>query len=56
MPTKKWYQSKVIWLGIITTTIGVLTFVHDNQGIDLTLMAAGILQVILRTVTTSKIV
>lgn len=57
MKTKKWYQSKVIWTGIITTLIGIFTFI-DTQfpGLSITLTAVGILNIILRTLTTTTIV
>ena len=51
---KKWYQSKIVWLGIIQTLIGALGLVSDLLGKgtissqDITLLSIGILNVILR--------
>jgi hypothetical protein len=51
---KKWYQSKMVWLGIITTLIGALGLVSDLLGKptvspqDITLLLSGILGIVLR--------
>jgi len=57
---KKWYQSKTVWLGIITTLIGALGLVSDFLGKptsspqDITLLLSGILGVVLRVWFTSQ--
>jgi hypothetical protein len=52
--TKKWWESKTVWLGIITTIIGILTFIEtQGEGLSLTMTAVGILNIILRTFTTA---
>lgn len=51
---KKWYKSKTVWLGVITTLIGVLGLVSDLLGKatitpqDVVLLFSGVLGVILR--------
>ena len=52
---KKWYQSKIVWLGVLQTIIGALVVVQDyvNNGggigpQELVLIATGILTVVLR--------
>lgn len=56
---KAWYESKLVWLGIITTVIGALQLVADflAQGVftpeALVLLASGILGVVLRVWFTS---
>ena len=52
--TKKWYQSKLVWLGVITTLLGVLPLVQQLvsqasiQPADFVALFSGILTVILR--------
>lgn len=51
---KPWYLSKLTWLGVITTLIGVLELIAQwlqagaFQAQDFVLLAVGILTVILR--------
>lgn len=52
---KPWYQSKIVWLGVIQTLLGALDVVKDalSKGSDLTpldfsLIASGVLTVIMR--------
>jgi len=51
---KQFYLSKVVWLGVITTSIGALTLVADYlaQGdfspASIVLLSVGVLNVILR--------
>lgn len=51
---KPWYQSKLVWLGVITTLIGVLEVVGiwleaaQFQPQDFVVLAVGVLTVILR--------
>ena len=35
METKKWYQSKAIWMGIITAVIGAVETICRLFGVDL---------------------
>ena len=57
---KKWYQSKTVWLGILTTLIGILGLVSDFLGKptntlqDITLLLSGVLGVVLRVWFTSQ--
>ena len=57
---KKWYESKTIWLGILTAFIGVLGLVSDLLGEptraqqDITLLLSGILGIVLRVRFTSQ--
>ncbi len=53
--TKMWYQSKIVWLNVITTVIAVLTLLGAGtlsfmtpQTVELTLLAVAILNIILR--------
>lgn len=35
METKKWYQSKTIWMGIVTAVIGAVETICRLFGVDL---------------------
>jgi hypothetical protein len=54
MATKPWYQSKIIWLGVLMTLLGVVPLVNSllQKGVpaptDFVELAGGILTVILR--------
>jgi hypothetical protein len=55
MESKQWYLSKLVWLGVIQTLLGVLAVVSDflqsGRAFDaagVVLIATGILTVILR--------
>ena len=54
MESKKWYQSKLIWLGIIQTLIGILGLVADFlnasnfTSADFVVLVSGALTVVLR--------
>lgn len=53
---KKWFESKTIWLGIITAIIGIFSLLESTYpqiGIFVTL--TGITNIILRTVTATTI-
>jgi len=51
---KKWYESKLVWLGILQTVIGVLGLVSDFLGVSnftpqaITILVMGALTVVLR--------
>jgi hypothetical protein len=49
MPTKKWYQSKTVWLGIIAVAVAALEVI-DSGGTYLAavLAAFGVASVVLR--------
>jgi hypothetical protein len=57
---KAWYQSKIVWLGILQTLVGALGVVAeflragDYSPVALTLLASGILMVIMRIWFTSE--
>lgn len=53
--TKKWYQSRTIWVGVITALIGALSFIETHQGASITTIASGILMIVLRTLTTEPV-
>jgi hypothetical protein len=52
--TKKWYQSKGVWLGILTTLSAVLLSLADLvakgtlTAADIILFASGVVQIIIR--------
>lgn len=52
--TKHWWQSKLVWLGILETVIGIATFLSDwlresdYSPASVALLVAGIATVILR--------
>ncbi len=55
MDTKLWYQSKLVWLGVIQTLVGALTVISDFlqsgkqlDSLGIVLIVTGILTVILR--------
>lgn len=54
--TKAWYESKTVWLGIITTLIGIFSFVEaSDAGMSISMAAIGILNIILRSISTTSI-
>jgi hypothetical protein len=62
METKAWYESKIVWAGVVTTLIGALGVVQEvlaKGPVDqnaVILMASGVLTVIFRVwFTTSAI-
>lgn len=55
---KRWFESKAVWLGILTTTISILTFLQGEEWIQTYPMiiagagtAIGILQIFIRYIT-----
>jgi hypothetical protein len=54
-PTKKWYQSKTLWLSATTVAIGILSFVQGQIETGATITAIGILNAALRIITTQAI-
>lgn len=55
VPVKHWYQSKQIWLGIITALIGIASLLEQQYGMGIFATAGGILQIILRTISVTAI-
>lgn len=55
MNTKSWVKSKMVWVGVIEVLIGVLTAISGNLQIGTPLTVFGILQIILRVITTTSI-
>lgn len=56
MEEKNWWQSKLIWMGVIEILIGVLAGITGLLEVGAPLTIAGILTILLRVVTKSKIV
>jgi hypothetical protein len=60
MDSKKWYQSKLFWLGVIMTLLGAIPVVQEllakspMQATDFVAFFGGILTVILRVWFTDK--
>lgn len=52
---KKWYQSKTVWIGILTIAGGVITAIADELATGGVLTGIGILNIILRNITKAKI-
>jgi hypothetical protein len=49
--TKKWYESKTVWLNVITTAVGILTLLSESLPEEYTaviLTIIGALNVVLR--------
>lgn len=57
VPTKKWYTSKLFWLGVLQVALGILELVRDGlaSGEGWLSMGLGALTVVLRYVTTQPI-
>ena len=53
---KKFWQSKLFWLGVLQVTIGVASGIEGNLASGTPLTISGILTIILRVVTKKKIV
>jgi len=49
--TKKLWESKTFWIGVLTTLGGVLSAIAGELQTGATLTVAGIIQIVLRTVT-----
>lgn len=62
MDQKPWYESKLVWLGIVQTLIGVATLLSDWLGAgdyspaSITNLVAGILTVVLRVWFTDTVI
>lgn len=60
--TKPFYMSKIVWMGIIQTLIGILTMTSEflNKGsfqpVDMTLLVTGFLTIIMRIWFTDTII
>ena len=52
---KKWYQSKTIWINFLAITGGVLIALSGELNAGSTLTVAGIVNIILRTVTKTEL-
>jgi len=52
---KKWYQSKTIWVGILEIAAGVIVGIEGYLETGIPITAAGIIQIILRTITKTAI-
>jgi len=60
MNTKKWYESKTMWVSIIVAFAGILTAVSDSmsaQGVEtgIIMTVIGVVNGLLRVVTSSAI-
>lgn len=58
---KRWYQSKLVWLGIIQLLLGIVEVmtkspVFTARSVSFLLLIAGVLTVILRWLTTEQLV
>lgn len=53
--TKKWYHSKTIWVGALQTLAGIMTAVAGELELGGTLTTFGVLQIILRVISTQKL-
>lgn len=54
--TKKWYESKTVWLGVITAIVGIFSFLesqYPEMGIFVTL--SGVVGIIFRVFTATSI-
>ncbi len=51
MVSKKWYQSKTIWLNILAVLGGLITAVQADLAAGTTISLAGLVNIILRKVT-----
>lgn len=58
---KRWFQSRAVWLGILTCAIGILEVVHqyfmngDFSPSGITMAVSGALGVVLRFLTSDSI-
>jgi hypothetical protein len=55
LETKKWYQSKTVWAGVLAAAVGVITAIEGQLEAGTTITFFGVLNIILRAVTTTKI-
>lgn len=54
--TKKWYESKTVWLGVITAIVGIFSFLesqYPQMGIFVTL--SGVMGIVLRVFSSTPI-
>jgi hypothetical protein len=52
---KNWYQSKTVWIAILTIAVGILSFIQANPQIGVLATVIGSLNIILRFATTTSI-
>lgn len=52
---KKWYESKTVWANLMIITAGVLTAVAGQLETGVPITVAGVLNILLRTVTKSPL-
>jgi hypothetical protein len=55
LETKKWYQSKTVWLGILATAVGVITAIEGQLEAGTTITFFGVVNIVLRAFTQTKI-
>jgi hypothetical protein len=61
MTTKKWYESKLVWLGVLTALLGIIPLVQEmiaKGPVDVTAiltLISGIVVVVLRVWTNTPI-
>jgi hypothetical protein len=61
METKKWYQSKLVWMGVLTALLGIIPLVQemiDKGPVDTTAiltLVSGVIVIALRVWTNSPI-
>lgn len=52
--TKPWYDSKIIWVGIVTTIVGIFGFLElQYPGVSIFTTLSGVATIILRALTTA---
>lgn len=58
---KRWWQSRTVWIGLITAVLGVANaltdggLIHNPEVLSLIVAIAGLLQYVLRMLTTTAI-
>ena len=56
METKKWWQSKTLWMGVLVILGGVVEYIAGlPTGVSATTVAVGIINIIFRFLTTQPI-
>ena len=55
LETKKWYQSKTVWMGVLAVAVGVLTGIQGELSAGAEITFFGVMGIVLRALTTTKI-
>ena len=53
--SKKWYKSKTIWVNVLAIAGGIFTAISGEMTVGSTLTIAGVINIVLRVITNTKV-